>query len=160
MKLLTYLAIALLIFAGSAWAGDLEDGVTAYWTEDYATALKKFKSAAAKKNARAQLGLGDMYFHGYGVVQDYAEAVRWYKLPASQGNTAAQYQLGVMYGIGQGVVQDYARAHMWFNLAAVSGDKDAIKNRDIVAARMTAQQISEAQKMARECQARNFKQCD
>ena len=57
-------------------------------------------------------------------------------------------------------MQDYTRAHMWFNLAAVTGDSVSVKNRDIVAKRMTPQQIAEAQKLARECQARNFKNCD
>ena len=46
---------------------------------------------------------------------------------------------------------------MWWNLAAVTGDDDSVKNRDIVANKMTSQQIAEAQKLARECQARNFK---
>ena len=49
---------------------------------------------------------------------------------------------------------------MWWNLAAVTGHANAVKNRDIVAKRMTPQQIAEAQKLARECQARNFKNCD
>jgi hypothetical protein len=49
---------------------------------------------------------------------------------------------------------------MWYNLAAVSGDSDAVKNRDIVAAKMTPQQVAEAQKLARECQARKFTKCD
>ncbi len=60
-----------------------------------------------------------------------------------------------MYGKGLGVPQDYVQAHMRFNLAASSfppgenRDK-AVKNRDIVAKRMTPAQISEAQKLARE----------
>ena len=49
---------------------------------------------------------------------------------------------------------------MWFNLAAVTGSTNAVKNRDIVAKQMTSQQVAEAQKLARECQARNFKNCD
>ena len=65
-----------------------------------------------------------------------------------------------MYSNGQGVVQDHVRAHMWWNLAATKGDADAVKNRDIVAAKMTTQKIAEAQKLARECQARNYKNCD
>ena len=65
-----------------------------------------------------------------------------------------------MYYNGRGVVQDYTRAHMWFNLAAVAGDKDSVSGRDTIAAKMTTQQIAEAQKMARACQARNFKDCD
>ena len=43
--------------------------------------------------------------------------------------------------------------------AAVKGDASAVKSRDIIAKRLTPQQIAEAQKLARECQARNFKGC-
>jgi uncharacterized protein len=55
-----------------------------------------------------------------------------------------------MYRTGGGVPQDYVIAHMWFNLAAASGDKDAVKARDVVAAKMAPTQIAEAQKLARE----------
>jgi len=65
-----------------------------------------------------------------------------------------------MHNEGQGVLQDYLRSHMWVNLAAVSGNSMVLKNRDIISAKMTPQQIARAQKMARECQARNFKNCD
>ncbi len=60
---------------------------------------------------------------------------------------------------GQGVPMDDVRAHMWFNLAAARGNANAAKNRDIIATRLTPQQMAEAQKLARECQARNFKGC-
>ncbi len=90
---------------------------------------------------------------------DDAEALEWCKLAAAQGNADAQTNIGVMYYIGQGVVQDYVRAHMWLNLAAVSGDAGAVKNRDIVAAKMSSQQILEAQKLARECRESHFKNC-
>ena len=39
---------------------------------------------------------------------------------------------------------------MWFNLAAATGDEDARKARENVAARMTREQIAEAQARARE----------
>ena len=65
-----------------------------------------------------------------------------------------------MYGLGTGVLQDYVRAHMWFNIAAISGkSKNASKNRDTVAKRMTPAQIAEAQKLARECVAKKYKGC-
>ena len=159
-KILTTLLLTLWLSVGAAWAGDFEDGVAAHKKKDFVTALKKFKSAAAQGNSDAQFNLGVMYDIGQGVTQDYAEAVRWWKLAAAQGDATAQYNLGLMYGEGKGVVQDYTRAHMWFNLAAVTGDSVSVKNRDIVAKRMTPQQISEAQKLARECQARSFKNCD
>ena len=101
-----------------------------------------------------------MYYNGQGVKKNNAEAARWYRLAAVQGYASAQYTLGVMYENGQGVIKDYVRAHMWSNLAATKGDADAVKNRQYAAERMTTQQIAAAQKLARECQARDYKNCD
>jgi TPR repeat protein len=67
--------------------------------------------------------------------------------------------LAVMYDAGKGVPQDLVKAHMWSNLAG-SKLEDARKFRDLIAEKLTAQQIAEAQKLARECQARKFKYCD
>ena len=53
-----------------------------------------------------------------------------------------------MYANGQGVPQDYVQAQKWFNLGATSGDAKAVKNRDIVASKMTPAQIAEAQRLA------------
>ena len=55
-----------------------------------------------------------------------------------------------MYADGLGVPQDYVSAHMWLNLAAATGDEEARKARELVAARMTREQIAEAQARARE----------
>jgi hypothetical protein len=81
--------------------------------------------------------------------------VKWYRKAAEQGLAAAQYNLGLMYSYGKGVPQDYAETHMWFNLAASrippgEARDQAVKNRDIVAKRMTPAQISGAHKLARE----------
>jgi len=84
------------------------------------------------------------------VPQNYTEAVEWFRKAADQGNAIAQQNLGVSYANGEGVPQDYVSAHMWFNLSAAQGDANAIKNRDIIAQRMTPAQIAEAQKLARE----------
>ena len=149
-----------LLYAAAIQAGNFEDGVAAYDRKDYTTALEKFRIRAQQGSASAQFSLGFMYDNGQGVAQDYAEAVRWYKLAAAQGDAKAQYNLGISYGKGEGVAQDYLRAHTWLNLAAISGDADAVKSRDITARKMTPQQIAEAQRLARECQARNFKNCD
>ena len=121
--------------------------------------MRWYKLAATQGDADAQLKLGFRYGKGQGVVRDYAEAVRWYKLAATKSHAGAQYNLGTMYYNGQGVVQDDIRAHMWFSLGALT-DKDSGVSRDIVAKLMTPQQITQAQKLARECQARNFKNCD
>jgi hypothetical protein len=62
--------------------------------------------------------------------------------------------------MGKGVTQDYVRARMWFNLAARKGDEDAKENRLRIAKKMTLPQISEAQKMTRDCERKNFKNCE
>ena len=49
-----------------------------------------------------------------------------------------------------GVPQDYVLAHMWFNLSAAQGDDpQAGKYRDALAGKMTADQLTEAQRLAR-----------
>ena len=67
---------------------------------------------------------------------------------AEQGNPDAQVALGSFHHTDEGIPQDYAQAHMWFNLAAARGNTHAAKNRDIVAEKMTADQIVEAQRLA------------
>ena len=75
-------------------------------------------------------------------------------------SASAQSNLRIMYANGQGVPQDDVQAHMWWNLSAAQGNKSATKNRDIVAKRMTAAQVAEAQRMARECLKKHYKGCD
>jgi TPR repeat protein len=61
-----------------------------------------------------------------------------------------------MYANGWGMPQDYVEAHKWLNLAATGFPASepekremAVRNRDQLAARMTAAQIAEAQRLAR-----------
>ena len=102
-----------------------------------------------------------MYYTGKGVPQDDQEAVRWYRLAAEQGFAVAQYDLGLMYDTGEGVPQDYVQAHKWINLAASRTTLDAgdyRSTRDKVAERMTASQVAEAQRLAREWQPKTWEQ--
>jgi TPR repeat protein len=198
------LTLALLVTA-FAWAGDLEEADDALLQKDWQTALKKYKAAAAKGDAYAQLQVGNIYStgngsirknereavrwykfaaaqgyanaqqnlgysyeRGEGVLQDYAEAARLYKLAASQGLPIAQRSLGLMYWEGIGVSHDLVRAHMWTNLAAANCDaicdvtsvENTRKFREKIAKALTPKQITQAQMMARQCQSRNFKNCD
>ena len=123
--------------------------------QDYAEAVKWYRKAAEQGATEAQNSLGFMYYKGRGVPQDYAEAVKWFRKAAGQGHSRAQSNLGLMYIQGIGVPQDYVQAYMWFNLAALRSPPGAehdiaVKNRDILAAKMTPAQISEAQRLARE----------
>jgi len=70
---------------------------------------------------------------------------------AAQGDTTAYFDLGVAYSTGShGATCDLIEAHKWFNLAAVAGHEDAPQCRADVADEMTAREIAEAQRRARE----------
>jgi len=149
---------ALRIFRQSADQGDANAqlylgfmyGKGEAVTQDYKEAVKWYRKAADQGVDRAQYNLGVMYDNGQGVTQDYAAAVRWYRMAADQGYAGAQHSLGFMYNKGWGVTQDYVQAHMWYNLAATQGEKRARKFRDLLAEKMTPDQIAEAQRLARE----------
>ena len=64
-----------------------------------------------------------------------------------------------MYGKGAGVLQDDVYAHMWCNIASSHGIEHARGNRDILAKRMTKDQLAEAQTLARECVKKDYKNC-
>jgi TPR repeat protein len=63
----------------------------------------------------------------------------------------ACYNLGVAFSTGShGVGCDMVEAHKWFNLAAVSGHEEAAWCRADISDEMTAREIAEAQRRARE----------
>lgn len=128
--------------------------------QDFNEALTWFRLAAAQNNAAAQTNLGVMYQEGKGVPKDFNEALKWHRLGAAQGNAGAQSNLGEMYGDGIGITKNFVQAYMWVNLAAAKGSATAVRLRDDYTKKMTAQQIAEAQTMARKCEASNYKQCD
>ena len=70
---------------------------------------------------------------------------------AAAGDIAAYYDLGVIFSIGgHGVAADLIEAHKWFNLAAAAGHEEAAWCRADVSEEMTAREIAEAQRCARE----------
>ena len=70
---------------------------------------------------------------------------------AAAGDTIAYYDLGVAFSTGShGVTCDLIEAHKWFNLAAVAGHEEAAWCRADISEEMTAREIAEAQRRARE----------
>ena len=129
-------------------------------SRDYAQAFNWFRKAAYRGLAYSQNMLGLMYSNGEGVVKDYAKALFWYTLAAEKGLAEAQGSLGIMHEYGDGILQDNSMAHMWYNIAASNGSKPAAKNRNDIAAKMTAQQLERAQQLARDCLAKKYKRCN
>ena len=123
---------------------------------DDAAAASWYSRAADQGNAIAQLNLGWIYYTGQGVAQDYAAAAAWYRKAADQGLCTAQLNLATMYDDGLGVPEDYVQAHKWYNLAAArfpasqtEERNKALAGRERVAGKMSPEQITEAQKLAR-----------
>ncbi|WP_341711564.1 hypothetical protein [Erythrobacter sp.] len=68
-----------------------------------------------------------------------------------QGSVDALYDLGVAFSTGShGVTADFIEAHKWFNIAASKGHEEAAWCRSDVSDEMTAREIAEAQRRARE----------
>ena len=91
---------------------------------------------------------------------DYMPAVRLFRPLAGQGNAKAQSVLGVMFRKGEGVPKNPARAHMWFSFAAERGDAKAKAELREVSRTMTAQEISQAEAMARACEVSGYRDCE
>ena len=127
---------------------------------EHKAALREIEVAVAEGNARAQYSLGLIYDNYPALDQDYKEAaVYWYTKAAEQGNADAQINLGVMYITGRGTIQDYVKAHMWWNISTFNGNTGAQEKRYIVEKMMTPSQVKEARDLARECVAKEYKDC-
>jgi uncharacterized protein len=150
-------SLMLVAISSATMADPLLDASIAYQRGDYETARRLLRPLAEQGDAFAQYKLGEMYATGKGVRQDYTAAAKLYRLAAEQGDPDGQELLGLLYDVGAGVPRDYVQAHMWLNLAAsrylaseVTKREVAVEAQDLVASKMTPEQVAEAQKLARE----------
>ncbi len=87
----------------------------------------------------------------------YGLAYKGFLELSEKNSSISQYFLGEMCFRGLGVLQDFSLAHMWFNIAASQGHKKARLYLDRLTKKMSADQIAEAQSLAREWVAQNYK---
>ncbi|HKA46810.1 MAG TPA: hypothetical protein VKD68_01515 [Methyloceanibacter sp.] len=78
-----------------------------------------------------------------------------FAVAAQSGAPDALFELGLLYATGLDVEADLVVAHKWFNLAALRGNRAALARRIELAREMTASQVAQAQKLAREWLATN-----
>lgn len=70
---------------------------------------------------------------------------------AAQGDESAYFDLGVAFSTGShGGACDLIEAHKWFNLAASRGHREAAMCRADISDEMSAREIAEAQRRARQ----------
>ncbi|MBI3453859.1 MAG: sel1 repeat family protein [Rhodospirillales bacterium] len=105
--------------AGPAWAG-FDDGVTAFYRQDYTRAIAEWRPLAERGDIRSQFNMGMMYERGFGVEKNEAEAARWYRRAAEQGYAFAQHSLGLLYAEGRGMPHDAVQALFWLGRAAAT----------------------------------------
>lgn len=149
-----------LVFGGNALAGPYDDVLFAKHSGAFGNARSLLQPLALQGDANSQFQLSLLYSNGQGGPADPKEAVKWLRLAAKKGHASAQSNLGAAYSRGWGVPQNYVRAVVWFTLAAASGSKEAQTNRDVTLRRMTPQDISQANDLARACLQSNFQGCD
>ena len=145
--------LVLLMFLVSAWVGAHQSQAPAQKPKAEEEALAQeaaLRADAENGNPVAQYRLGMMYYIGNVIPQDYSEAAKWFGLSAEQGYPEAQFRYGCMIYYGRGVEKrDLVQAHMWFNLAAAADYKAADDYREMAAEKMTPQEITDAQKLAK-----------
>ena len=125
---------------------------------NFPAALKWFRKSAEQGNPDAQNSLGQMYEYGEGVPENLSFAAEWYRkaaehVPDLGGAGQGRNNLGMLYLDGRGVPKDHVQAYMWFKLSGF----DPNPNLSNANARMTPEQILEAERLVQEWQKQHVK---
>lgn len=121
-------------------------------TQDLVAAIGWYQRAAAAGFAASQIALGQIYETGGGGRPNPAAAAQEYMNASEQGVPLAMLRLASLFERGLATAEnkpDLARALAYANLAVDASNKAelAVKYRDELKAKMTADQVSEATKI-------------
>jgi TPR repeat protein len=114
---------------------------------DDALAIKWYGLAAEQGHAGAQCNLAVMHQNGWGVPLSEEEAVRLYSLAAEQGVAEAMIALGRHFAMDFSESYDPVQAYKWFSLAALMDDIDAASKREVIAGKLTVEQVADGDAM-------------
>jgi TPR repeat protein len=120
------------------------NGLTAFNEGSYARAQQAWVPLARAGDARAQTGLGFMYYSGRGVPRDSVRAAEFFARAAEQGEPTAQLFLALMYFKADGVPMNAPLAMMWVELALAGGQVEAFEWRGIIMQSITEAERDEA----------------
>jgi len=117
---------------------------------DRAQAAIWYQRAAQQGNIKAMHNLAVLSANQSDQSPDYMTAAQWFEEAAQRGLADSQFNLAVLYENGLGVKRDMSRAFMWLAIAARGGDPDAVRRRDILRGKLTAEELAAANKMIAE----------
>ena len=111
-------------------------------TQDREQAIEWWRRSAEQGNAEARIELGFISFNN---CDSYAEALNWWRPAAEQGNGFAQYLMARAYHKQWGVGPDLVEEYFWYSLAAKAGFESARIEKNVIAKRLTPEQMAEAE---------------
>lgn len=114
---------------------------------DRALAAAWYRRAADQGNVKAMHNLAVLSANQTDQSPDYTTAAQWFEQAASRGLADSEFNLAILYENGLGVKRDLKQAYMWISLAAQSKDADAVRRRDILRGKLTADEIAAAERM-------------
>ena len=118
----------LLLGPHGAMGDELRDAVKAYDNHDYQTAVRIWRSYAAKGDIQAQYFLGVAYHKGHGVKKSLNQTIAWFRKAAQGGHPTAMFNMGYAHWFGIGVRQNLGRAVDWWKKSAKKGEAAAQYN--------------------------------
>ena len=110
--------------------------------QDIGAAQTWYRRAAELGNVRAMHNLAVLYTRTHSNGPDYVTAKNWFSQGARYGLADSQFNLGILYESGLGTRKNAAEAYKWFTLAARQGDKGALKRRELIRTRLSANALS------------------
>jgi TPR repeat protein len=137
-------------------------GVDAYRLKDYASARQHWAKAVEEGETSAFNNLGFLLYNGLGGEPDPARAVMLWKRAGELGHSEAQWHLAQALEVGKGTAASLIEAYAWYRcaiedyLAAPQDDaeseiaQDARKSLIRILARLSIEQLSASEQLARE----------
>ena len=112
--------------------------------KDQQRAKELYERAAESGNIRAMHNLGVLAAEGDGGKPNYTSAALWFAKAAEYGIRDSQYNLAVLLARGLGAPKDLVKSYTWFAIVAKAGDREALRRREEIAARLTASELAAA----------------
>lgn len=146
MRILLFVLL-LVVSAGPVRANQADkafrDGLSAFNDAQYARALAMWRPLADHGDARAEEGLGFMYYSGRGLPRSSRRAAEYFYRAATQGEPTAQLFLAIMHFRADGVPRNSPLAMMWAQLSMSGGLPEAYVWSDTIMQSMTAAEQAE-----------------